>query len=197
MQEETMESEKMIKPEELKKTEEKVTKNGKPRKQFEWTPKRQEAFDKMRKGLEEKVTLTKQLKEEKKKTEKELIKSKVREIMASKKGPVIQEEDSDSFSESEESEEEVRPPPKQMKKRAKTHREVAPPPPRKNEKRKEVEILQDSDSSDSDPDACEMVDPHRNYTPSQHRNYQREKVDRGKAIKVAQFVNPMDRFILL
>lgn len=71
-----MESEKMIKPEELKKTEEKVTKNGKPRKQFEWTPKRQEAFDKMRKGLEEKVTLTKQLKEEKRKPKKNSLKAK-------------------------------------------------------------------------------------------------------------------------
>ena len=43
----------------------------KERKKYEWTPKRQEAFAKMREGLDTKVQLTKKIRVEKKLAEKE------------------------------------------------------------------------------------------------------------------------------
>jgi len=182
----------------------KATKSGLPRKEFEWTPKRKEAFDKMRKGLEDKVLITKQIKEEKKKSEKEAIKSRVREIMQSKKGPLP------DFSESDKSSDEDEPPveaPAPKKKKFAPRTEVSAPPaaqaPIRHKKRKEVvPVVEEESESEysSDESEAEQVRPARSqvqYTPTQHRNYQRDKAERGKAIKVAQFVNPLDRFILL
>ena len=60
----------------------------KKKKKYEWTEKRVEAFQKMRKGLEEKTLITKQIKEQKKKEEKEAIRQKVKEIMSGKSTPV-------------------------------------------------------------------------------------------------------------
>lgn len=175
------------------------TKPIKPRKKYEWTEKRKEAFDKMRKGLEEKVLITKQLKEHKRKSEKEAIKAKVKEIMESKKGK-IEEESSDSAMESSSEEEQ----PRARKKSHREKKEVVAAPPKINLKKKPREIPthvpSDSEFSSSEEEEEEEQPRQKDknhYSASNHHNYQRDKVERGKAIKVAQFINPLDRFILL
>ena len=183
----------------------KATKSGLPRKEFEWTPKRKEAFDKMRKGLEDKVMITKQIREEKKKSEKEAIKSRVREIMQSKKGPIPEFSESDSSSDEDERPIQA---PAPKKKKSSSRAEIIAPPvaqaPIRHKKRKEVVPIVEEEESASEYSSDEYEEeeiraprPQVQYTPTQHRNYQRDKAERGKAIKVAQFVNPLDRFILL
>ena len=53
----------------------------KARKPFEWTDKRLEAFKKMREGLVTKNEISKELKAEKKKSEKDEIKKRIRDLM--------------------------------------------------------------------------------------------------------------------
>ena len=170
----------------------------KPRKEYEWTPKRKEAFEKMRKGLEEKVSLTKRIKDEKRRSEKEAIKAKVKEIMNSKKGKIAIPEDSDSSDAS--SEEEM------PKARKKSHKEkkaiVREKESKKASKRKPKEIesseesAEDSDEESSDEEIVRAKERDQ-FSSKQHQHYQKDKVERGKAVKVAQFVNPLDRYILL
>lgn len=174
------------------------TKSKKPRKEYEWTPKRKEAFEKMRKGLEEKVQITKRIRDEKKRAEKEAIKAKVKEIMSSKKGSMVVQE-SDSSSDASSSEEEMPKPRKKTHKEKKAiSKEIAP---KKSSKRKSKEPESSEESApESASESSEEEMPVRvsdNYSRKQHHHYQKDKVDRGKAVKVAQFVNPLDRFILL
>ena len=97
----------------------------KQRKPFEWSEKRLEAFKKMREGLEMKNQITKKLKEEKSKSEKEEIKRRVREIMNYSQVAKEIEEEGSSSGEASSSEEEVKKKPK--KKSHKETRAVAKP----------------------------------------------------------------------
>lgn len=198
------ESDKMISEEikSLEPSEKAVVDGKKARKQFEWTPKRKEAFDKMRKGLEEKVSITKQLKEEKRRSEKEAIKSKVKEIMSSKKGIIHNQETGDSSSSSSEEEEIPKVVMKKEKKSKKEKKEVfeIASPPTKKEKKRRAEVVVQSSSSEEESEEEEAPVRGRdasNYTDRQVREYQNAKVERGKVVRRAQFVNPLDRFILL
>lgn len=172
----------------------------KPRKEYEWTPKRKEAFEKMRKGLEEKVSLTKRIKDEKRRAEKEAIKAKVKEIMNSKRGKVSIPEETDSSDASSEEEE-----PKARKKSSKEKKAVLKEKEKeskKSSKRKPKEIVssEESGAESSEESSDEEAIPAQqrdHFSLKQHQHYQKDKVDRGKAVKVAQFVNPLDRFILL
>jgi hypothetical protein len=176
------------------------TGSKKPRKEYEWTPKRKEAFEKMRKGLEEKVSLTKRIKEEKRRAEKEAIKAKVKEIMNSKRGKVSIPDETDSSDASSEEEE-----PKARKKSTKEKKAIAKEKEKeakKSSKRKPKEIVssEESNSVSEEESSDEEVIPARErdqFSSKQHQYYQKDKVERGKAVKVAQFVNPLDRFILL
>lgn len=171
------------------------TKPKKPRKEYQWTEKRKEAFDKMRKGLEEKISLTKQIKEEKRKAEKEAIKAQVREIMASKKkapAPVVDSCSSDDSSdESVISEEEM---PKSRKKSQKEKKL------KEKSKRKVIEYESESMSEKTDSDISSDDEPpmeRRVSSRKQRAQTRRDKDTRGKAVRRAQFLNPMDQFILL
>ena len=169
----------------------------KARKQYEWTPKRKEAFDKMRKGLEEKVSLTKRIKDEKKRAEKDAIKAKVKEIMNSKKGPIVtQESDSSSGESSSEDEAPVRRKKSKEEKKSSSSKIAKPSSKRKGRKQESSDEEQETASASS----SEEEFPRReqaHFTSKQHHHYQKDKIERGKAVKVAQFVNPLDQFILL
>lgn len=169
----------------------------KTRKPYEWTAKRKEAFDKMRKGLEEKVSLTKRIKDEKKRSEKEAIKAKVKEIMNSKKGQLVCQ-DSDSASSDSSSEEEA---PVRRKKTKEEKRAILAKEEKKSSKRKkarevssEEELEQATDSSSEE----EAPIPYQTHlSAKQHQHFMKGKVDRGKAVRSTPFVNPLDQFILL
>lgn len=170
----------------------KTTKSGKPKKPYEWTEKRTEAFEKMRQGLQDKVEITKRLKEEKKHAERNAIKVRVKQIMESKKGPLKEYSESSS---SESSEEEA---PRAKKKSHVEKREAIAAPALPLKKRKEVIVEASSSDGESGSDSdttFAAATPH--YTPKQHKHYQHSKLDRGKALKVAQFVSPLDKYILL
>lgn len=177
---------------------EKGSVSKKPRKEYEWTPKRKEAFEKMRKGLEEKVNLTKRLKEEKRRAEKDAIKAKVKEIMNSKKGPVVTQE-SDSESNDSSSEEEM---PAQRKKTQKEQKKaIAVKEAKTSSKRKKArEVSSEEEQEAASDSSSEEEAPRRqqnHLTAKQHQHYMKDKVERGKAVKASPFINPLDQFILL
>jgi hypothetical protein len=176
-----------------------ATKPKKARKPYEWTAKRKEAFDKMRKGLEEKVSLTKRIKDEKKRSEKDAIKAKVKEIMNSKKGVVVTQE-SDSSSDSSSSEEEKAPRRKKSSSEKKPMKDTSNRSKIEKRKSRREESSEEEQNEQNGASSSEEEKPRReqeHFTQKQHLHYQKDKVDRGKAVKVAQFVNPLDRFILL
>lgn len=170
----------------------------KSRKAYEWTPKRKEAFDKMRKGLEEKVSLTKRIKDEKKRAEKDAIKAKVKEIMNSKKGPLVVTQESDSASSDSSSEEEM---PVRRKKTKEEKRAILEKAEKKSTKRKkarEVSSEEEQEAASESSSEEESSAPHQNHlSAKQHQHFMKSKVDRGKAVRSTPFVNPLDRFILL
>lgn len=159
----------------------------KKRKEYVWTEKRVEAFNKMRKGLAEKTEITKQLKEQKKREEKEAIKQKVKEIMSGKttnpkKATEVSDSDSEPSSESE-VEKKVKKDKKKTVKKAKKRKPVSS---------SESESEQ-SESSSSEEEVVER----EVLSAKQQKQYRNDKVAYGKAIKRSPYVNPMDRFILL
>jgi hypothetical protein len=174
--------------------EEKISDGGtveaKKKKPYVWTAKRKEAFEKMRQSLEEKNELTKQLKKEKEKAEKDEIKKRVRAIMQTTK--MEKEKDSDNSS-SEEEEEEVKPKKGKKEKKEKKKEE------KKKAKRKKVE----SSESESDDDASSVsssssIEKEKDtYSKRMVDKYRHSKASSGKVSKQANYVNPLDRFILL
>jgi hypothetical protein len=206
-------------PETEKTVEQEQTVTKKPRKEFVWTEKRLEAFNKMREGLATKVEISKQLKEEKKIQEKEEIKKRVKAIMEKtalqssepkeaeqKKKKAKSKEIKESSASEEEvefstSEEEVKKPVKKQKEESKKDKKSRKQKP----KRKQIveEVSEDSDSSEdaSSSDSENEMDFVHNqrqgsYSHKQLKNHSRDKIN-GKSARRAQFVNPMDRFILL
>lgn len=169
----------------------------KPRKPYEWTEKRKQAFDKMRKGLEEKVMLTKRIKDEKKRSEKDAIKAKVKEIMNSKKGSIVTQE-SDSASSDSSSEEEA---PVQRKKTKEQRQAVLAKEEKKSSKRKKVREVSSEEEQEEEVDSSseeEAPQRHQNHlSAKQHQHFMKSKVDRGKAVRSTPYVNPLDQFILL
>lgn len=195
MQENTTESEKMN--EEVASPS--ATAEGKEKKQkkpYEWTPKRKEAFDKMRKGLEDKITITKKLKEEKRKAEKEAIKAQVRKIMNRKNKEVKESSDSEDSSDSSvassSSEEKV------IIKKKKKHSKEKEKEKSSKSKRPVEDVSKTTEESSESEEERVVPSYHQNvYSNKQHKEYQQSKVERGKAVRRAQFVNPLDQFILL
>jgi hypothetical protein len=193
-------------------TEEKtVTK--KVRKPFEWTPKRKEAFDKMREGLQNKVEITKQLKLEKKLSEKEAIKQRVKAIMEQNsiassaetkekkktKKKVSMESESEVSSGSEASEEEAKP---------KKKKNVPKKRP-SSKKKRHVSSSEDSDSvseSSGSEDEQEARDKRERsskhggkavYSEKEKKRFDADRRGAGKASRQYQYTNPLDQFILL
>lgn len=192
----------------------------KERKKYEWTPKRQEAFAKMREGLDAKVQLTKQIKQEKKLAEKEELKRRVREIMQqggksdkskthSSKSKKASSDSSNSDSSEDSMSEEERPIPHKSKK-SRGEQKVREEEPKtkqshkkdKSSKRKQYESSSSSEgvaqSSDSSSSEEEMRPQERHHSSrKQVEHYRHSKVVTGKAPKQTTYLNPMDRFILL
>ena len=164
----------------------------KTKRDYEWTEKRKEAFEKMREGLSKKVELTKLAKAEKKQAEKDDLKRRVREIM--QRGGKIENENSNEVN-SDESEEEA-PAPKE-KKSAKSVKEL----PRKEVKKKKRAVTPPPSSSEESEGEMSMdSDDYEERIVSTHkqRTQQRQQKDsRGKAPRQTVFQNPLDRFILL
>jgi hypothetical protein len=166
------------------------TVDEKKKKPYVWTAKRKEAFERMRQSLEEKNELTKQLKKEKEKAEKDEIKKRVRDIMKSTKMP-SKDESASSSSEEEKVEEKVK-----KSKKVKKDKEKSV---KKKEKRKKVE----TSSSESDDDAssassASSADEGKDtYSKRMVDKYRKNKVHQGKVTKHTNYVNPLDRFILL
>ena len=178
----------------------------KERKPFEWTPKRKEAFDKMREGLQNKVEITKQIKLEKKLSEKEAIKQRVKAIMEQNSTPIEQkdskkkgkkkaamESESEESSASESSEEEVKPKKKKhtvakKKKESKKKRAISSSEESENE----------SESSESEVEKERSRHSSKNvYSQKDKKRFDEDRHQKGKASKQYAFVNPLDQFILL
>lgn len=164
----------------------------KSKRDYEWTPKRKEAFEKMREGLSKKVELTKLAKAEKKAAEKEELKRRVREIM--QRGGKIEQEESNAAS-SDDSEESLRP--VKEKKVSKVAKET---PKKETKKKKRVVEIPPSSEEESESEMSVDSDDYEERVVSTHkqRAHQRQQKDsRGKAPRQTVFQNPLDRFILL
>ncbi len=166
----------------------------KSRKPFEWTDKRLEAFKKMREGLETKNVIAKELKAEKKKSEKDEIKKRIRELMntpsLSKKvssPPVDVSEDSESDGEivAPKAAKKQREKEKEQKVvKAKSKRSRTPPP-------SEVSSEEESESESSEEEERILM------SKKQHQKLLHSKQTNGKAPRNAKVFNAMDNFILL
>lgn len=187
----------------------------KDRKKYEWTPKRKEAFAKMREGLETKVQLTKQIKQEKKLAEKEELKRRIREIMqkggkseSSKPKSKSKSKMESSSEESEVSSDESSQDEALHRKKEKKHRSADTARTKKKgkeEKRKKRKARETSSESEgveqSSDSSSSEEDVRAKHTESASRRqldqYRQNKVQSGKASKQTPFLNPMDRFICL
>ena len=162
----------------------------KARKKFEWTPKRLEAFNKMREGLETKNEIAKKLKEEKSKSEKDAIKKRVREIMNMSAAAKEMEKESGSDSSEEESEEE-----KPVKSKHKTPKKA---PKKEKEKKKRAKPVVEESESEEEEAASSSEEEERVYLSKKQRERVADsKAKTGKAIKTAPLHNPWDNYILL
>ena len=183
-------------------SDETVSEPSKTKKPYKWTPAREKAFERMRQSLSEKNELTKKIKKEKQKAEKDDIKRRVHEIMnTSKKSEeqqMSQSESSDDSSSSSESEEEVRPTKKDKKKKPKK-KEKADKKVHVSKKRTKKEASSSESSSEqSSQSESEEERPDRYAaTKTAVNNYRQRKLEKGKAPKTSMTVNPLDRFILL
>ncbi len=184
----------------------------KKRKEFKWTEKRLEGFNKMRKALEEKNIITKQLKAEKAKSEKDEIKRRVKAIMqkqqddaavsvgvdskTKKKSKVIA---SSSDSNNSSSEDEVSRPKKKSSSSSKAKKETLPPKKDKRKKKRPVEVDSESSNSSSEGDSQSEDDKEERAVLSarQRQDYEKGKRNVGKTPKQSTYVNAMDQFILL
>jgi hypothetical protein len=195
--------------------ESETSSSQKNRKKYEWTPKRKEAFAKMREGLETKVQLTKQIKQEKKLAEKEELKRRIREIMhqggkseSSKSKSKSKSKMESSSEESEVSSDESSQDEALKRKKEKKHRSADTARTKKSSKQEKPKkrkaretssesegVEQSSDSSSSEED----VRAKHTQSASRHQleQYRQNKVQSGKAQKQTPYLNPMDRFICL
>lgn len=162
----------------------------KARKKFEWTPKRLEAFNKMREGLETKNEIAKKLKEEKSKSEKDAIKKRVREIMNMSAAAKEIQNESDSDPSEEESEVEVKP-------KSKSKTPVKAPKKEKTKKKRAKPVIEESESEEGE-ESSDSEEVERVYLSKKQRDRVAEsKVKTGKASKTAPLHNPWDQYILL
>jgi nucleolin len=195
-----------------KKGEEVELKGKKERKPYEWTPKRLEAFNKMREGLVTKVEITKKIKQEQKDKEKEEIKKRVRAIMhktsLKSKDSSSEEKKEDSSSDSDSSVEKVK-----KGKKAKVKKEKMEKKESKEVLKKKKRPIESSSSSNESTEAKELdsseesdSDKEKRFAKPPKNNVatmkQKEKTvtqirETGKAPKQTQYLNPMDQFILL
>lgn len=169
-------------------------KTKKSRKPFEWTDKRLEAFKKMREGLVTKNEISKELKAEKKKSEKDEIKKRIRDLMnnssSMKKVASVPADDSD---ESESDDEVV----------------VSAPAKKQRGKEKEVEAVKSKpkrvrtpppseESGEAEDDSSSEEEEERILmSRKQHQKLLHSKQNSGKAPRNAKVFNAMDNFILL
>ena len=165
----------------------------KERKPFEWTDKRLEAFKKMREGLETKNVIAKELKAEKKKSEKDEIKKRIREIMSSSSKELkVKPSSADS---SDESNSEAEEPKKTSKKAVAT--EERPKKASKKSKRAVVEVQDESSSEEEASSESESEEERVVMSNKQHERLKAQKQNKGKTSRTAVLFNPMDQFILL
>ena len=167
-----------------------VAEEKKPRKKFEWTPKRLEAFNKMREGLETKNEIAKKLKEEKSKSEKDAIKKRVREIMNMSAAAKEMEKESSSEGSEEESEEE-----KPVKTKQKTPKKA--PKKEKEKKKRAKPVVEESDSEEEEETSSSEEEERVYLNKKQRDRVAVSKAKTGKAIKTAPLHNPWDNYILL
>ena len=166
----------------------------KSRKPFEWTDKRLEAFKKMREGLVTKNEITKELKAEKKKSEKDEIKKRIRDLMNQTSSSKKVENDAADVSDESESDGEVvvsKPAKKQRGKekeektvKSKSKRSRTPPP-------------SEDSSEEEDESSSEEEEERVLMTKKQHQKLIQSKQNNGKAPRNARVFNAMDNFILL
>lgn len=165
----------------------------KTRKPFEWTEKRLEAFKKMREGLETKNVIAKELKAEKKKSEKDEIKKRIRDLMnnsaSSKK---VASASSDESSESESDHKVVSKAAKNSRRKEKDEKAAKPkakrartPPP------SEASSEEESEPSSSEEEERVLM------SKKQHQKLVQNKQSNGKTPRNAKVFNAMDNFILL
>ncbi len=162
----------------------------KARKKFEWTPKRLEAFNKMREGLETKNEIAKKLKEEKSKTEKDAIKKRVREIM----NMTAAAKEMQNASESEESEEESE---VEVKTKSKSKTPVKAPKKEKLKKKRAKPVVIESESEEEEESSASEEEERAFLSKKQRDRVAESKVKTGKASKTAPLHNPWDQYILL
>jgi len=180
---------------------EKQTDGKKGKRPYVWTEKRLAAFEKMREGLKDKVEITKKLKEEKKLSEKEEIKRRVKEIMS--KTTLKGGEKEKMQSDSESSEEEVKVVKKSKKEKIEKKKKAEPEAKKRKSKKAQSESEQSSSSSEEKSSESESSEEEgeiierRVSSQKQHKHHAKAKIETGKVAKRSQYLTAMDQFILL
>jgi hypothetical protein len=179
-----------------------VSEPSKTKKPYKWTPAREKAFERMRQSLSEKNELTKKIKKEKQKAEKDEIKRRVHEIMSTSKKSVdqnmSQSESSDQSESSSESERDTRPVRKEKKMKTKKKEKVEKKTHTSKKRTKKEASSSESSVEESSQSESEEERPDRYAaTKTAVHNYRQRKLEKGKAPKTSAVVNPLDRFILL
>lgn len=181
----------------------------KTKKPYEWTEKRKEAFDKMRSGLAMKVEVTKQMKKEKRESEKKDIKERIQKIMSTgnkkqKAAPMESEsedgEASDSASSDSDKGEHCHRKRETPKKESRAHTHQMPPQSSKssskhNKRRSEQMVQMTQPSSESDSESEEESFEVASNKQKQH--YRDAKVNIGKAQRSTRTLQALDNYILL
>lgn len=165
----------------------------KDRKPFAWTEKRLEAFKKMREGLDTKNEIAKEIKAEKKKSEKDEIKKRIREIMSSSKSTPNKVKPPSSDSEDSNSEPVAA---KKMSKKA-IAAEQLPKSSKAKSKRAVVEVQADSSEEEEESEDSDASEEKIVMTKKQYEAMQASKKNVGKAPRSAVLYKPSDQFILL
>lgn len=200
----------------VKSEEVEESKGDKKKKPYVWTEKRLASFEKMRESLKNKVEVTKQLKAEKKITEKEEIKRRVREIMdktnmngatTSEKPPKkVKKEVVESSEESSENEssadERILKKAAEIALKKKRERKSAK---KKSSSSRKVESSEEGEESEEDvQEAYESDEVRENMrkqkgfsSKKQVQQVQTSKRETGKAQRHTAYYNPLDQFILL
>ena len=165
----------------------------KVRKAFEWTDKRLEAFKKMREGLVTKNEITKELKAEKKKSEKDEIKKRIRDLMSHSSASKKVASASANVSDESSSDAEV------VAITAKSNREKGKEEKVAKVKSKRVRVPEPSSGSSEEEGKASSSEEEEKVlmTKKQYQKLLQGKQSNGKAPRNAKVFNAMDNFILL
>ena len=181
----------------------------KAKKPYEWTEKRKEAFEKMRSGLAMKVEVTKQMKKEKRDSEKKDIKERIQKIMSTsnkrtKAAPIGSESEDGEVSGSESTDsdkgEHCHQKREFSKKESRAHTHQMPPQSSKssskhNKRRSEQMVQMTQPSSESESESEEESFELASNKQKQH--YRDAKVNIGKVQRSTRTLQARDNYILL